>query len=209
MPATTNAMGVVFTDVDSVGSAKLEYFDPNGKLLDTVVAPPANGGLSFAGETFSGGERVARVRITSGTSTDLTTDGTADAVAMDDFIFAEPQVVAPPANQPPAKDGKAPKVKLLRLLGGKIRYVIASDEPGTYKIKVVITSAQAKKLKLKKRTVFITGTRTLQGGGNTVSVTIAKKLAAKLHKAKIKPRLTLEAADAAGNRSTETQRVIV
>jgi hypothetical protein len=214
-PATTNAMGVVFTDVDAAGSAKLEYFDPNGNLLDTVVAPPANGGLSFAGETFTGGERVARVRITSGTSTDLTTDGAADAVAMDDFLFAEPKVVAPPApapgpvNQPPAKDGKAPKVALLRLLGGGIRFVIASDEPGTYRVKVVITSAQAKKLKLKQRTVFITGTRTLQGGGNTVSIKISKRLASKLHKAKIKPLLTLDATDTAGNRTTRTQRVTV
>ena len=213
--ATTNAMGVVFTDVDAAGSAKLEFFDPNGTLLDTVVAPPASSGLSFAGETFTGGERVARVRITSGTATDLTADGAADAVAMDDFIFAEPRVVTPPApapgpvNQPPAKDGKAPKVLLVRLFGGGIRYVIASDEAGSYRIKIVLTSAQAKKLKLKKRTVLLTGTRTLRGGGNTVSLKIEKRLVSKLRKAKIKPTLTLEAADAAGNRTTQTQRLSV
>src|SRR3954447_23374684 len=67
-PATTSAFGVVFADVDTAGSAKLEYFDPAGALIDTVVAPPsASGGLSFAGETFTAGERVARVRITNGT----------------------------------------------------------------------------------------------------------------------------------------------
>jgi hypothetical protein len=214
--ATTNAMGVVFTDVDQDGSAKLEYFDPNGKLLDTVVAPAAASGLSFAGETFTGGERVARVRITSGSG--ATTDSAGqDAVVMDDFLYGEPQVVAPaaatppapPANQPPAKDVKAPKIALLRLLGGGIRYVIASDEPGTYKIRIVVTSAQAKKLKLKKRTVLVIGTHTLQGGGNTVSIKLSKSLKAKLHKAKIKPLLTLDATDLAGNRATQTQRVAV
>jgi hypothetical protein len=91
-PATTNGMGVVFTDVDATGSAKVEYFDPAGALIDTVVAPASpNGGLSFAGETFNAGERVARVRITSGTSTTLTSDPAGqDTVAMDDFLYGEP-----------------------------------------------------------------------------------------------------------------------
>jgi hypothetical protein len=216
--ATTNAMGVVFTDVDQEGSAKVEYFDPNGKLLDTVVAPAAPSGLSFAGETFKAGERVARVRITSGSGATADAPGQ-DAVAMDDFLYGEPQVVDPPAaapaggqqqgNQPPAKDAKAPKIALLRLQSSGIRFVIASDEAGTYRIKVVLTSAQAKKLKLKKRTVLTIGTRSLQGGSNTVTIKISKSLAAKLHKAKIKPLLTLDAADTAGNKTTLTQRVAV
>jgi hypothetical protein len=215
--ATTNAMGVVFTDVDQEGSAKVEYFDPNGKLLDTVVAPAAPSGLSFAGETFNAGERVARVRITSGSGATADAPG-ADAVVMDDFLYGEPQVVAPPAppaadpqqgNQPPAKDAKAPKIALLRLKSSGIRFVIASDEAGTYRIKIVLTSAQAKKLKLKKRTVLTIGTRSLQGGSNTVTIKIGKTLAAKLHKAKIKPLLTLDAADTAGNKTTQTQRVVV
>jgi hypothetical protein len=216
--ATTNAMGAVFTDVDTEGSAKLEYFDPNGKLLDTVVAPAAPSGLSFAGETFKAGERVARVRITSGSGATVDAPG-ADAVVMDDFLYGEPQVVAPPAppaadpqqqgNQPPAKDVKAPRIALLRLQSSGIRFVIASDEAGTYRIKIVLTSAQAKKLKLKKRTVVTIGTRSLQGGSNTVTIKISKSLAAKLHKAKIKPLLTLDAADTAGNKTTLTQRVAV
>jgi hypothetical protein len=199
-PATTNAMGVVFTDVDQAGSAKIEYFGADGKLLDTVVAPPADGGLSFAGETFTGGERVARVRITSGTSTDLTTDGGADAVAMDDFIFAEPQagkvVLQPPAtNTPPANPNVVVKVKikvkLLRLLAPGLRYVITSDGAGSYQYKLTLTQSQAKKLKLKKRTLSISGTRSLQAGGNTLSINLGSKLKARLHKAKIKPMLTL------------------
>ena len=90
--ATTSAFGVVFTDVDVTGSAKIEYFDAAGALLDTAVAPASpNGGLSFAGESFNAGERVARVRVTSGTTTTLTSDPAGqDAVAQDDFIYGEP-----------------------------------------------------------------------------------------------------------------------
>src|SRR4051794_347882 len=92
-PATTNAFGVVFADVDTAGSAKIEYFDPAGALIDTVVAPPsANGGLSFAGETFTAGERVGRVRITSGNKALAAAEAPGDdMVAMDDFLYAEPQ----------------------------------------------------------------------------------------------------------------------
>jgi hypothetical protein len=91
-PATTNGFGAVFTDVDTTGSAKIEYFNESGALLDTVVVPASpNGGLSFAGESFNAGERVGRVRVTSGTTTTLTSDGPGqDAVVQDDFIYGEP-----------------------------------------------------------------------------------------------------------------------
>jgi hypothetical protein len=91
-PATTHGFGVVFTDVDTTGSAKIEYFSESGALLDSVVAPASpNGGLSFAGESFNAGERIGRVRVTSGTTTTLTSDPAGqDAVAQDDFIYGEP-----------------------------------------------------------------------------------------------------------------------
>ena len=91
-PATTSAFGVVFTDVDVTGSARIDYFDPAGALLDSVVAPASpNGGLSFAGESFDAGERIGHVRVTSGTTTTLTADPAGqDAVAQDDFIYGEP-----------------------------------------------------------------------------------------------------------------------
>jgi Calx-beta domain len=91
-PATTSAFGAVFTDVDTTGSAKIDYFDEAGALLDTVVVPASsNGGLSFAGESFNAGERIGRVRVTSGTTTTLTSDPAGqDAVVQDDFIYGEP-----------------------------------------------------------------------------------------------------------------------
>jgi hypothetical protein len=287
-PATTNGMGVVFTDVDATGSAKLEYFDPAGALIDTVVAPASpNGGLSFAGETFNAGERVARVRITSGTSTTLTSDPAGqDAVVMDDFLYGEPlpgQIAlqsaeasveedagkailtvtrqganggtatvayatadgsAKAAKDYTAKSGtvnfgpgettkrveiavSADKVKegdetytvalsnasgaalgaprtatvtihdrtkklkaTLHHLRG-LRYVIAANGAGTYRVKLTLTQGQAKKLGLKKRTLISTGIRTLREGGSPLSLNLGRGVKAKLHEAKVKPALTI------------------
>jgi hypothetical protein len=211
-PATTNGMGVVFTDVDSTGSAKLEYFDAAGNLIDTVVAPASpNGGLSFAGETFTGVERVSRVRITSGTSTTLTSDPAGqDTVAMDDFIYGEPlagKVTLAPAGGTPTDTPKPPvkiKVKLYKLTGS-LRYLLASDEAGTYRIKLTVTSAQADRLGLQKRTLYSTGSRKLQDGGNALTLKIGKSIKAKLRKAAIKPTLAISLSDG----STLRQRIAV
>jgi hypothetical protein len=296
--ATTSAFGVVFADVDVTGSAKIEYFDPAGALLDTAVAPASpNGGLSFAGESFNAGERVARVRVTSGTTTTLTSDPVGqDAVAQDDFIYGEPlaglvafqlsearvdedaataaltvtreganggvatvayatadgtakagqdytektgtvtfgpgettkqikiAISADTANEAdetfsvalsnasgaalaaprtetvtiqdrtPAKKAKL-KVRLFRLLSPGLRFAIASDGDGSYRYKLTVTAAQAKKLGLKKRTLASSGNRTLHSGANTLSVALGGKLKAKLHKAKIKPKLTIALGD--------------
>jgi hypothetical protein len=305
-PATTNGFGVVFTDVDVTGSAKIEYFDPSGALLDTVVAPASpNGGLSFAGESFDAGERIGRVRVMSGTTATLTSDPAGqDAVAQDDFIYGEPlpglvafragearvdedagtaaltvtrqganagtatvayttadgsakagqdyaaksgtvtfgpgettqqiqiAISADNANEPdesfsvalsnasgaalaaprtetvtiqdrtPAKKGKL-KVRVFRLLSPGLRFAIASDGDGSYRYKLTLTTAQAKKLDLKKRTLASSGNRTLHSGANTLTVALSGKLKAKLHKAQIKPKLTI----AIGDGTSVRQRV--
>jgi hypothetical protein len=305
-PATTNAFGVVFTDVDATGSARIDYFDPAGALLDTAVAPASpNGGLSFAGESFNGGERIGHVRVTSGTTATITSDAPGqDAVAQDDFIYGEPlpgivalQVAAARVDEDagtaaltvtrqganaagatvayttadgsaragqdytaksgtvtfgpgettkqitiaisadtalegdeaftvalsnasgaalgapstetvtiqdrtPAKNAKL-KVRLFRLLGPGLRFAIASDADGAYRYKLTLTAAQAKKLGLKKRTLASSGTRTLHAGANTLSVKLSGKLKARLHRAKIKPTLTV----ALGDGSSVRQRV--
>jgi hypothetical protein len=296
-PATTHGFGVVFTDVDTTGSAKIEYFSESGALLDTVVVPASpNGGLSFAGESFNAGERIGRVRVTSGTTTTLTSDPAGqDAVAQDDFIYGEPlpgQVAFHVAEQRvdedagiaaltvtrigatggtatvayatadgTAKAGKdytaksgtvtfgpgettkqiqiaisadtikegdeaftvalsnasgtalgAPrtdtvtiqdrttkkaklKARLFRLLDGGLRFVIASDDSSSYRYKVTLTAGQAKKLGLKKRTLISSGNRTLQAGANTLNLKLGAKLKVKLHKAGIKPTLTIALGD--------------
>jgi hypothetical protein len=211
--ATTNGFGAVFTDVDTTGSAKIEYFDAAGSLLDTVVVPASpNGGLSFAGETFTGGERVARVRVTSGTTTTLTSDPAGqDAVVQDDFIYGEPLAgkvtLAPAGGTPTTAPSKPPvkiKAKLYKLTGG-LRYLLASNEAGSYRIKVTVTQGQAKKLGLTKRTLYSTGNRTLNDGANTLTLKIGKSIKAKLRKAAIKPTVAIALSDG----STLRQRVPV
>lgn len=103
-PATTHGFGAVFTDVDlpadqaRCGRAhhtRMDFLDVNGRSLfeSEVPASTGNGGLSFLGAFFADAE-IAAVRIVSG-STALGPDETKciDIVAMDDFIYAEPQPV--------------------------------------------------------------------------------------------------------------------
>jgi Calx-beta domain len=290
-PATTSGFGAVFADVDTAGSAKIEYFDPAGALIDTVVVPPSpNGGLSFAGESFDAGERVGRVRVTSGTTTTLTADGGADAVVQDDFLYGEPQpglialqsgdvsveedagkavltVTRTGANAGAASvafataDGTAKAAKdytartgtvmfalgetlkrieipvtadtkregdesytialsnasgaalaaprvatvtihdrtsrvrasLHRLVG--LRFVLVAHIDGSYRAKLALSRSQATKAGLSKRTLISTGSRSLREGGTVVSLRLGKGVRAKLHKAKVKPTLTITLSD--------------
>jgi hypothetical protein len=89
-----SGFGAVFTDVDTAVSTTIEYFDVLGTSLGKFTAGVASGGLSFVGVSFDAGERVALVRITSGTgSPSFAESSTSDAVVMDDFIYSEPQAV--------------------------------------------------------------------------------------------------------------------
>ena len=66
-PATTNGFGVIFTDVDIASTTSIQLFDA--------------------------GERVGRVRITSGNSvlSPVNPPAGEDVVVMDDFLYGEPQ----------------------------------------------------------------------------------------------------------------------
>jgi hypothetical protein len=98
--ATTRAFGVVFVVVVVPGLTKIQFFDQNNSLIysrDALVAD--NQGLSFVGAVAEDGERISRVRLTSGLNT-IVSDGVLgnpndDLVAMDDFLFAEPAVAVP------------------------------------------------------------------------------------------------------------------
>ena len=95
----TSGFGAVFTDVDLANSTSLQFFDPNNVSLGTFFVPAANNGLSFLGIQFNAGERVGRVRITSGAVTIGSNDAsTNDVAVMDDFIFAEPAAVPEPGT---------------------------------------------------------------------------------------------------------------
>jgi len=94
--AFTTAFGVVFSDVDILGSTSLQFFDLNNASLGIFSAATFNGGLSFLGVNFNAGEQVGRVRITSGNVAPGPNDGpNTDVVMMDDFIYSEPQAAVP------------------------------------------------------------------------------------------------------------------
>ena len=96
--ATSTGFGVVFSDIDHPGSAKLRLFDAAGRNLGTYLAPACPGGLSFLGVKFPE-PIVASVEIFSGQAalgpesfdvSSVTGGQARDLVIMDDFIYGEP-----------------------------------------------------------------------------------------------------------------------
>ena len=95
--AYTSAFGVVFTDADTASSS-IQFFDTSNTSLGAPFfagpLPGAQATLSFIAVRFISGEKVGRVRITSGNTAlapgVLDNGGTTDVVAMDDFIYGEP-----------------------------------------------------------------------------------------------------------------------
>jgi hypothetical protein len=95
--ALSRGFGVVFSDVDLNDSTSLQFFDRNGVSLGTFFAPGIAGNetFSFLGVDF-GASVVGRVRITSGNQILAAGNTSNDLVVMDDFIYAEPNVIAVP-----------------------------------------------------------------------------------------------------------------
>ena len=93
-PGTVSGFGAVFSDVEIAGLTRIEFFDSFGSsLFSRAVQTAGNGGFSFLGALADAGERIAKVRITTGDSVVLgngNVSGGADTVVMDDFIYAEP-----------------------------------------------------------------------------------------------------------------------
>jgi hypothetical protein len=91
--ATVKGFGAVFTDVNVDDSTKIEYFDVAGNLLfsrNVLRGPTSRGSLSFLGVGFDTAS-VFLVRITSGNR--ILKVPNLDVVAMDDFIYGEPQAL--------------------------------------------------------------------------------------------------------------------
>ena len=94
--ATVTGFGAVFTDVDTVGSTKMEFFSElnvSFSVQNVPVGTVGSGSLSFLGLFGNAGEKISRVRITSGNAAltgGVNDGGATDLVAMDDFIYSEP-----------------------------------------------------------------------------------------------------------------------
>lgn len=97
--ATVAGFGAVFTDVDLAGVSRIEYLDGRDGVVHTEWVknvPWKNKSLSFVGVTFKS-KKIAKVRIYSG-NVNLGggywgEDNKKDAVALDDFLYAEPKAV--------------------------------------------------------------------------------------------------------------------
>lgn len=101
-PALVSGFGAVFTDVDLASSTKMEFFDATNNSLGIYAVPVGTVGsesLSFLGVSFTDGQTISHVQITSGNTalgagvndgSLLGPDGVVDLVAMDDFIYGEP-----------------------------------------------------------------------------------------------------------------------
>jgi hypothetical protein len=90
--AATRGFGIVFADVDNPNLAEVRLIGLDGSLLDTLTAQPLDKGLSFVGATYPTAS-IARVTVHQG---GLVTgrrgeDQGGDVVAMDDFLYGEPQ----------------------------------------------------------------------------------------------------------------------
>jgi hypothetical protein len=92
VPATVTGFGAIFTDVDNASVTTIQYFDALGASLGTFNVPVASGDVSFLGVSFNAGERVSRVRITSGNAALGPNDAppATDVAVMDDFLYSEP-----------------------------------------------------------------------------------------------------------------------
>jgi len=107
-PATVTSFGAIFTDVDTAGSTRMQFFDVDGVLLteQTVAAQSGTATLSFLGVTIPN-RPISRVRIISGNAALGGNDNppAPDVVVMDDFIYSEPvAAVIPPAVPNPIDD---------------------------------------------------------------------------------------------------------
>lgn len=92
-PASVSGFGSIFTDVDNANVTSIEYFDSNNVSLGKFFVPAANADVSFLGVAFTAGERIGRVRITSGNAALGPADAppTTDVAVMDDFLYSEPR----------------------------------------------------------------------------------------------------------------------
>ncbi|MEP6787157.1 MAG: hypothetical protein ABJB40_01905 [Acidobacteriota bacterium] len=98
IPAETTGFGVVFSDVDIPGHVRFVSYDRFGNVLEpgVITAERSNDGFSFIGVSYPEA-KIARVDIESGKTGllygILDSKPGKDVVAMDDFLYGEPQPI--------------------------------------------------------------------------------------------------------------------
>jgi hypothetical protein len=103
--ARVSAFGAIFLDVESTNTSFLEFFNGANSLGRFAVPPGPSGNPEFVGGLFTAGPVVTHVVLTTGQgvlfnfangvitsgAADVTVTGAVDQVALDDFIYSEPQ----------------------------------------------------------------------------------------------------------------------
>jgi hypothetical protein len=99
-PAVVQGFGAVVVDVDKPNLSRLQAFDKNGKVLVSITVPVRKDPdeYSLVGVRFSS-PVIAKVKMflgdippTRGVN-DVSSGGTKDVVALDDFLYSEPQPI--------------------------------------------------------------------------------------------------------------------
>lgn len=223
--ALTNGFGVVFSDVDLAGSASLEFFDASGGSLGSFPVPPAgnsNATFSFLGVSFNAGERIGRVRITSGAApllataspNDITQAGPADLVVMDNFIFGEPQPVPPPPPPPPADTtrptvtlrGAPQSIRKRALLRNGIRLRLTPNEAASFRVALL---GSVRNVRIARNELTLVSRSLARATGQrTVRLRPARRLLRSTPR-RFRLQLVVQATDTAGNTTTVRRTVRV
>jgi hypothetical protein len=216
--AQTTGFGVVFSDVDLAGSASLEFFDASGGSLGAFPVPAAgnsNATFSFLGVSFNAGERIGRVRITSGAApllataspNDVTQGGAADLVVMDNFIFGEPQPVPPPPPPPPADTtrptvtlrGAPQSIRKRALLRNGIRLRLTPNEAASFSVALL---GSVRNVRIARNELTLASRRLGEATGQrTLRLRPARRLLRSTPR-RFRLQLVVQATDAAGNTQT-------
>jgi hypothetical protein len=141
----TDAFGVVLSDVDTAAGAAVTFLDARGATLLEVPVP--TGVLSFVGVRFRDGERVAEVRVRSGSvaiAPGVVDGPQSDVAAIDDVIFGEPEADLLALSEPSftAGDFSAPS---------------SSEEPAAAKVRASLIPL-AKKVRAGRTLKLVLGT---------------------------------------------------
>lgn len=234
-PADTNGFGAVFTDVDAAGQTTIELQARDGQSLGTYEVPATAGdaSLSFLGVRFDAGERAAVARITTGAGAlvapasgdDVTQGGTADIVAMDDFIYGEPLALAaeqpeepqqPDVQDPQQPDTQGPrvevkgarkKIELSKLLRG-LELTLTPDEAASYEV-TLLGSARSVEIARKRNDVILAEKTLARADGERKLKLKPKRKLLKETPNRFKLELQVEATDGAGNSDTVRKTIKV
>ncbi len=217
-PAQTNGLGVVFTDVDTPAQTTIELLDAEGESLGVYDVPASAGDedLSFLGIKLDPGDGAASARITTGGAPlgdpDITQGGPADIVAMDDFIYGEPQPVQPDADGPRLRVKDVPRELTLRKFAKGLRLELRTDEPATIDARLVATARRVEFARIstdRVRANVLLAEKTLRVEAGERGLRLNPDQRALGGADEIKVELRVAATDAAGNRTVRERKISV